>query len=605
MNFSYLNERQGERMNTEKKLMGLINSVRVLNSTRDLDKVLNQLIKEVLNVIEGSNASILFLYDEKINKLYAKTGAGFNMDYLKDILLEPGEGMSGITFLSQKGRIFHSKQDTTKGMENVSGKTLDLYGKSLDGFQYPASALCVPLISNEACIGVLTVDIYDKEIEFNEDDLQLLETFAVQAAVAIENAMLFSRNERTKKIHEELSKVSLSQGGLAEITKALSEIINCNLAVYNEYFDVLVASSVDAGKVAAQVVKHFPELMHRVIDNEKTVDYENICLLNSNKGIYFFPIFADKYIIGLLTIFLDGDAILDPLDRFAVEQASVIFALEMNRRENTVIKDLKYSGYILDQLLHRKFNELSLNQLSKLNIYENDHHKYLSITMYINDPLLSFKEISEKKYQLLRSIYHEISKVSFKTFVLDKNTAVVFMFVFPTHQGEGSIYQEIRRLFTIIQKQAQKKFQLSILTGMGRIVSSLEEVRISYRDAKKCIDYLQTTNLEETILAYNELGYQRLFLKTEKNELIEYVTDTLGPIMAYDKKNETKLLHTLKVYLESNQNMAQTAKKMYVHTNTIKYRLKTINEILKLESLSGRVAFDLQLGIYIEEYLHG
>ncbi|WP_209124125.1 helix-turn-helix domain-containing protein [Alkalihalobacillus sp. BA299] len=591
-------------MNTEKKLMSLINSVRVLNSTRDLDKVLNQLIKEVLNVIDGSNASVLFLYDKKINKLYAKTAAGFDMKYLKKILLEPGEGMSGKTFISQSGRIFHSKKDTTKGMGNVSERVLELYGKSRSGLQYPTSALCVPLISNGECIGVLTVDIYDKEIEFNEDDLKLLETFAVQATVAIENATLFSGNERTKRIHEELSKASLSQGGLAEITKALAELIQCKVAVYNEFGDILECSSNDAAKIALELVQSFPELMQRVIDDEKKVFYENVSFLNVNTGVYFFPIYADKYIIGLLTIFLDGDAILDPLDRFAVEQASVIFALEMNRRESTAIEDLKYSGFILDQILHQQFNALSLNQLSKLNIYENKNHKYNAIKMYINDPLLSFKEISIKKHQLLRLIYREISKVPFKTFVLDKNMEIAFMFVFPTHYSEESIDNEIRRLFILILNRASEKFQLSILIGIGRVVNSLEKVKVSYRDAEKCIDYLQSPNEGRTILAYNQLGIQRLFLKTERDELSEYVNDTLGPILTYDEKNETDLLLTLKVYLELNQNMAQTAKKMYVHTNTIKYRLKTINQILNLESLDGRVAFDLQLALYIHEYLH-
>jgi hypothetical protein len=96
-------------MNTEKKLMSLINSMSVLNSTLDLDEVLHQLIKEVLTVIEGSNASVLFLYDKKLNKLYAKAAVGFDMKHLKNILLNPGEGMSGKTFVSRKGRMFLSK----------------------------------------------------------------------------------------------------------------------------------------------------------------------------------------------------------------------------------------------------------------------------------------------------------------------------------------------------------------------------------------------------------------------------------------------------------------------------------------------------------------
>ncbi|WP_227937129.1 helix-turn-helix domain-containing protein [Alkalihalobacillus deserti] len=589
-------------MNTEKKLISLINSARVLTSTLDLDKVLHQLIKEVLNVIEGSNASVLFLYDQKLDKLYPKAAVGFDMKYLKDILLDPGEGMSGKTFLSGKGKIFLSRDDTTQGMKDIRPETRELYGKSLGDFQYPASSLCVPLITKDDCIGVLTVDIFDKNIEFDEQDLRLLETFAVQATIAIENAMLFSRNERTKKVHEELSKVSLTQGGLIEMTKALAELIDCKVAVYNEFYDVLESSSEAAGKAAEETVLQFGDLIDDAI-NQDTVTHKSIEFAKNTKDVYFFPIKTGQYTIGLLAIFLKENVDLDPLDRFAIEQASVIFALEMNRRERTNFHDLTYSGYVLDQLLHHQHNELSLQQLSKLNLFEDQKHHYITAQIEIKDTLLSLKQISEKKHQLLRLIYRELSNSHFKALVLDKNMEIVFMFVVPSHLAEEGIYEQIRKLFKAVQRRANRSINLSILIGIGRIVHTLDEVKLSYRDAKKCVDYLQTTQIEETVLSYQQLGIQRLFLKTEVDELKDFVADTLGEIFSYDEKHETELLPTLKVYLECNQNMVQSAKKLYVHTNTIKYRLRTIKQILDLDSLDGRKAFDLQLGLYIYEYL--
>lgn len=589
-------------MNTEKKLMSLINSARVLTSTLDLDEVLHQLIKEVLNVIEGSNASVLFLYDPKINKLYPKSAVGFDMMHMKNILIEPGEGMSGKTFSSRKGRIFLSLTDTKEGMADISPETHKVYGNALGEFQYPASALSVPLISKEECIGVLTVDIYDKNVQFDDQDLKLLETFAAQATVAIENATMFSRNERTKRIHEELSRVSLSQGGLKEINKALSELVNTKVAVYNDFYDLLVASSPDAEKLAREVVQHHTNILEQAIITE-TSTYENIQLFDTKEGIYFFPIKANKYNIGLLTIFLEEDSVLDPLDRFAVEQASVIFALEINRRESTSINDLKYSGYILDQLLHNQYNELSLKQLSELNFFEDKNHRYISVKTHIKDPLLPFKELTEKIQQLSRFIYREIANFPFKTIVLDKNMEIAFMFIIPKQVDEDICYEQIKVLFTTLQERSLESSQLLTITGIGRVVSALKDVQMSYRDAQKCIDYIQATNKKETILSYRQLGTHRLFLKTESTELKEYVDDTLGSIIAYDHKNETDLIQTLKVYLESNQNMAQSAKKLYVHTNTIKYRLGTIQQILNIDHLDGRKAFDLQLGLNILEYL--
>ncbi|MFC0469824.1 PucR family transcriptional regulator [Halalkalibacter kiskunsagensis] len=110
-------------------------------------------------------------------------------------------------------------------------------------------------------------------------------------------------------------------------------------------------------------------------------------------------------------------------------------------------------------------------------------------------------------------------------------------------------------MFTAIQQRADGSIDLAILTGIGRKVNTLEEVKLSYRDAKKCIDYLQTTQAEEMVLSYQQLGIQRLFLKTEVDELKDFVEDALGVIISYDENHETELLQTLRVYLECNQNM--------------------------------------------------
>ncbi|APH06441.1 helix-turn-helix domain-containing protein [Bacillus weihaiensis] len=590
-------------MNTEKKLMGLINSVRVLTSTLDLDEVLNHLIEEVLNVIEGANASVLFLYDKKIDRLYAKTAAGFDMEHLKKISLKPGEGMSGKTFLSRKGRIFLSETDTVEGMENISDHTMKYYGDALGQLRYPASALCVPLISKEDCIGVLTVDIYEKNVQFDESDLQLLETFAVQATIAIENAILFSRNERTKKMHEELSKVSLSQGGLEEITKTLAGLIDSKVAVIDEFLDVIVSSTVQSEKTAKKLAITYERLFEQAMKDEGVI-YETIELeQNQQTRVYLFPIKTYKYTIGYLTIFLEGEAILDTIDRFAVEQASVIFALEMNRRETSTINDLKYSGYILDQILQNGYSALSHNQLSKINFFDNQNDRYVTVQAYIKDPLLSIKEFSDKKNQLIRYIYREIAGLQFKTLVLDKNMEVVFLLMVPSRVEEAELQRQLTKVFNQLQKRAKEMLDISLLVGIGRMVPHLKEVQSSYRDTQKCIDFLQSTNHLNMILSYQELGTQRLFLKTERNELKDFVNDMLGPIIAYDQENSTELLATLKVYLESNQNMALAAKRLYVHTNTIKYRLNTIKEIVSIDHLDGKKAFDLQLGLYVQEFL--
>ncbi|MBM7570352.1 helix-turn-helix domain-containing protein [Aquibacillus albus] len=589
-------------MENEKRLMSLINAVKVLNSTRDLDEVLHQLIKEVLNVIEGANASVLFLYDKRIDKLYAKSAIGFNMDYLKQILMDPGEGMSGRTFLSKKGKIFSSKSDTTSGMSNISDETKRLYTKAMGAMEYPMSAISVPLISKGECIGVLTVDIYKEKVQFDETDLRLLETFGVQASIAIENATLFSQNERTKRIHEELSKVSLSKGGLSDITEALAGLLNKRVVVFNEFMDPMAVSDQDAKALSNEVVEKHPMTLTEAI-KQHSISHYRMALLNGNYQVYFFPIQTDKLNLGVLTIFVDDQYELDPLDRFAVEQASTIFAMEMNRRDRLIADDFSYSGYVLEQLIHSPYEELSSNYLAKINFPEKENHQYVIAHLYMKDPLVSFQEVSEKKQQFFRLLCREISRLPYKTLIHDHNMEITMMFTMSSMLNEEQVFNQLTELFEKIIKLSNEYYQLSILVGLGQVVDKLKRIRLSYRDAKRCVQFLQSTNQEETILTYPKLGSYRLFLKTDRSELKEYVDSVIGTIIAHDQTHDTELLKTLKVYLESNQNMTESAKALFVHTNTIKYRLKSIKEILKVDKVNGRKAFELQLGLYILEYL--
>ncbi|MBA2174816.1 helix-turn-helix domain-containing protein [Halobacillus locisalis] len=589
-------------MNTEAKLRSLINSVQVMTSTLNLDEVLEYLIKEVLHVIDGSNASVLFLYDEKINRLYAKTAAGFDMKHLQYAFLKPGEGMSGKTFLSEKGQIFSTHTDTLEGMQDINPKTKEYYSKARGDLEYPASAICVPLKTKQGCIGVLTVDIYEENVTFTPQDLQLLETFATQAVIAIENATLFSRNERTQRVHEVLSEVSLSQGGLDKITKALASLVQSEVIVHNEFFDLLETSSDEATALGNVLTQEYYSKLKEAMTNGRgstgIIQFDG-----QEERIYFFPVRTDDRSIGLISMYLNKDDVLDPLDQFAVEQTVTIFALEITRRERSSYHALTYSGYILDQLLNGKSDKLTLNEMIRTTSGMGEERKYLLVQLTIEEAGFSLKDISHKKEIITRIIRRKMEQLPFKPFILDQNLDIVFMFSYPKQTKETVAYERIRIAFAQIIEEVKQATELSLVAGIGRTVNKLDDVRTSANDASKCVDYLRTKQNKSSLLAYFELGFQRLFLKTEASELEGYVEETIGQLKRYDQENKASLLITLSVYLDLNKNMKETAESLFIHVNTVKYRLRLIREILGIEEIGGEAAFELQLAVNINRFL--
>ena len=77
----------------------------------------------------------------------------------------------------------------------------------------------------------------------------------------------------------------------------------------------------------------------------------------------------------------------------------------------------------------------------------------------------------------------------------------------------------------------------------------------------------------------------------------------MEPLRAYDLANDAELVKTLECYFECNSNYRRTADRMFVHKNTVIYRIKQIENILNVSLEDWKVTFDLQLCLQLRYIL--
>jgi transcriptional regulator with GAF, ATPase, and Fis domain len=168
------------RLLNSEKLALVIQIGYIINSTVNLVDVLS-LIMKYANIVTDASASTLMLLDEKTGELVFSVPTGPNADKLKDVRIPKGVGVAGWVAENQqyvlvedarKDERFYSQIDEMTGVET----------KSL---------LCVPMRAKRKLIGVLEVINKNTDVCFTEDDALLLNIFSNQAAIAIENAMMF------------------------------------------------------------------------------------------------------------------------------------------------------------------------------------------------------------------------------------------------------------------------------------------------------------------------------------------------------------------------------------------------------------------------------
>jgi purine catabolism regulator len=137
--------------------------------------------------------------------------------------------------------------------------------------------------------------------------------------------------------------------------------------------------------------------------------------------------------------------------------------------------------------------------------------------------------------------------------------------------------------------------------GVGRRVDSPTTLPRSYAEASRAVDVGRWAKGRHVTEIFDQLGLERLLASTPTDDLAEFVQHAIGALVAYDRDNNTELVDTLAVWLET-RNMAEAARRMYVHYNTLKNRLDRIEAIVGPVIADAARALECEVAIYVSRH---
>lgn len=130
-------------------------------------------------------------------------------------------------------------------------------------------------------------------------------------------------------------------------------------------------------------------------------------------------------------------------------------------------------------------------------------------------------------------------------------------------------------------------------------------MKISYKEAVKALSMIDIYNKDSKVIRYNELGIFRLLVELgDIKEIEQYCYENLGTILEYDKKHGTDLIGTLKCYFQNNRHLLKTSQELFIHRNTLLYRLSTIKDLLQRDLDDAMTDLELFNSILIYEFLN-
>lgn len=150
----------------------------------------------------------------------------------------------------------------------------------------------------------------------------------------------------------------------------------------------------------------------------------------------------------------------------------------------------------------------------------------------------------------------------------------------------------------VIDQGAREYPTTPILCGIGTAANNLSEWRVSFRQAGQALELARRFG-ERKRLYFPDLSVYRLLIQIEHSpELGAFQEEILGTLLSNEGGRD--LIRTLEAYFQHNGNLSQTAEALYIHRNTLIYRMERIANItgLNMDDPETRLAIQLALHIY-------
>ncbi len=170
------------------------------------------------------------------------------------------------------------------------------------------------------------------------------------------------------------------------------------------------------------------------------------------------------------------------------------------------------------------------------------------------------------------------------------------------HQLPESGYEkEIQRVATVLEDALRVDGENRVVIGIGTVSLHLRELAKSYKEAQIAIEVGKVFDTEKYIINYENLGIGRLIyqLPTTLCEMFLMEVFKKNPIDSLDQET----LFTIQKFFENNLNVSETARKLFVHRNTLVYRLEKIKKLTGLDLREFDDAITFKVALMVKKYL--
>lgn len=161
--------------------------------------------------------------------------------------------------------------------------------------------------------------------------------------------------------------------------------------------------------------------------------------------------------------------------------------------------------------------------------------------------------------------------------------------------------KDLEKLAGSIVDTLSSEFFTHCVVGIGTIVTGIKDLAHSFKEAQVTLEVGKVFDTERTIVSYDNLGIARLIYQLPTTLCDMFLKEVFKRGSIENLDNET--LFTIQKFFENNLNVSETSRKLFVHRNTLVYRLEKIKKLTGLDLREFEDAIVFKVALMVKKYL--
>lgn len=167
---------------------------------------------------------------------------------------------------------------------------------------------------------------------------------------------------------------------------------------------------------------------------------------------------------------------------------------------------------------------------------------------------------------------------------------------------QGETYEDIEGIATTIVDMMNTEAMLDVRVSFGTIVNELKDLSKSYKEAKMALDVGKIFYAEKHVTAYNTLGIGRLIYQLPISLCRIFIDEIFGDRQIPENLDE-ETLNTVNKFFENNLNVSETSRQLFVHRNTLVYRIEKLQKATGLDVRTFDEALTFKIAMMVLNYM--